>query len=1068
MFERYAKLIHKFRFLIIAAWLAIAVIVHLALPQLNNVVSSHATQFLPNSSSVVQAQNLLNRVDPKHSSGSTEVVAIHNPKGLTAADKSYFTQALEKLNNHKTKYGVETVQGMFNTNSSVANKFLSKDGTVEIATVGFKGGDVSQPTANAMKKVETAFTAVPSDAKVLYTGDAPIQNDNIKISMDGAEKTAGVTVALVLVILLVVFRSVIAPLLTLLSIGLSYLISSNVVAALGDLGLPVSTFTNTFMIGIIFGAGTDYSIIVMNRFREETGHGLSPIEALASAFRGIGKTVLFSSLTVFVSFATLYFAHFGLFKSAVGVAAGVAITLFACLTFLPALMMALGRFVFWPRKAATSESHKPSRLWHATGALSLRYPWWTLLCLALVLTPVGLLFTNLRTFDPTSDIPSAPSVQGLHVVSGAFGAGEVLPMNIVVKSSKNLRTSKGLTTIENISKSVADLPFVQEVDSATRPTGTVTTSFELSNQNQQAAKGLDKVHQGLATLAGKLPSGSSNAFSSTGQLVSGAQSVASGANQLANGLGRTASSSASLTKGAKQVASGATSLASGASQASSGAKQVASGASKLSSGLKAAGQGASSVATGASQLSSSLQSEATATSQLANAIAAWTKAHPTNANDPSWQQIVKLAQGTASGASQASAGAQKLSTGATSLSSAMGQLQNGASQVSQGASQLAGATSKLSSGSSQVANGAKSVAGGNAQLQSGLQQLTSGATSLSSGASKVATGVGSLNQGLQSLGKGQTQLHTGIESLANGVNSVSTALKNSSDAAKTGDPGFYIPQSVINTNKSLGQALDAYISPDGHVANIKVVLKTDPYSMKAIDELPNLENQAQAAFNASPIHTGTLMYAGTTPQQAELNNTSNSDFRRMMILILSAIFILLVILLRSILAPLYVIISLAGTYYVTMALLQMVSVHVLGKTGISWTVPFFTLLLLVALGVDYSIFLMSRFDEELHRREGINIRSAMLHAMRNMGGVVFSAAAIMAGTFGSMAVSGVTSLIEIGVSVVIGLAIYALVLLAFFVPACTAIVGRAHFWPFMRVSSEDQSISLDQHGTSME
>lgn len=988
---------------------------------------------------------------------------------MTAKDKSYFDNTLSNLNTHKTKYGVETVQGRFNSDASVASKFISKDGTVEIATVGFPGGSVDQSTATALTKVKTAFAHPPTDATVVYTGDAPIQNDNITISMRGAEKTAGVTVALVLVILLVVFRSIVAPLLTLLSIGLSYLISANVVAALGNLGLPVSTFTNTFLIGIIFGAGTDYSIIVMNRFREETGHGLAPADALAAAFRGIGKTVVFSALTVFVSFATLYFANFGLFKSAVGVAAGVGITLIACLTFLPALMMALGRFVFWPRKAATSASHRPSRIWNATGTVSLKYPWWTLLCLALVLTPIGLLFTNLRTFDPTSDIPTAPSVKGLNIVSKAFGAGRVLPMNIVIKSSKNLRSPAGLTTIENVSKAVASLSFVQEVDSATRPTGTVIKGFQLSNQNQQAANGLDKVQQGLDTLAGKLPKGSSaNSYSSTDQLAQGAKSVASGASQLQSGLQRTAASSTTLTNGAQQVASGASSVASGISKTSAGAKQLVSGTTQLSSGLQKASQGASSLSSGASQLSGSLASEASATSQLANAIAAWTKTHPSDATDPNWQAIVKLAQGTASGASQAAKGATQLSSGLNSLSSSLGQLQKGANQVNQGASQLATATSQLAGATSKVASGSKQVASGNQQLQGGLQQLAGGASSLATGTAKVSSGVNAVNQSLHSLGKNQTQLHQAIQSLSNGVGTVSKALKQSAAAEQTGDPGFYVPASAVTSNQSLVKALNAYISPDGRVANIQVILKTSPYSMKAIDELPILENQAKAAFAESPIHSGTLMYAGTTPTQAELNNTSNSDFKRMMILILCSIFVLLVLLLRSILAPLYVIMSLTGTYFVTMALLQLFAVHVLGKAGISWTVPFFTLLLLVALGVDYSIFLMSRFDEELHRREGINIRGAMLHAMRNMGGVVFSAAAIMAGTFGSMAVSGVTSLIEIGVSVVIGLAVYAFVLLAFFVPACTSIVGRAHFWPFARTSEADRSLSIGPTASDLE
>ncbi|GMA57649.1 hypothetical protein GCM10025858_21520 [Alicyclobacillus sacchari] len=335
MSQRYAHLLLRYRYLMIAVWLVAVAAAHVCLPQLNSVVAHRNTEFLPNSTSVVVASNWLKQVNPKASVGSSAVVAIYNPKGLTRQDKSWFANELRQIAKDKTKYGVKSVSGAFNASATIQKQYISGDGTAEIASIGFPDSDVAKTTNAALARVEHAFGQKPADARILFTGDTPIENDNINISMNGASKTAGVTVALVLIILLVVFRSVVAPFLTLLSIGLSYLLTTNVVAALANVGLPVSTFTDTFLIAIIFGAGTDYSIIVMNRFREESSRGLAPVDALAAAFRGIGKTVVFSALTVFMSFATLYFARFGLFKSGVGVAVGIAITLAACLTFLP-------------------------------------------------------------------------------------------------------------------------------------------------------------------------------------------------------------------------------------------------------------------------------------------------------------------------------------------------------------------------------------------------------------------------------------------------------------------------------------------------------------------------------------------------------------------------------------------------------------------------------------------------------------------------------------------------------------------------------------------------------------
>ncbi len=135
-----------------------------------------------------------------------------------------------------------------------------------------------------------------------------------------------------------------------------------------------------------------------------------------------------------------------------------------------------------------------------------------------------------------------------------------------------------------------------------------------------------------------------------------------------------------------------------------------------------------------------------------------------------------------------------------------------------------------------------------------------------------------------------------------------------------------------------------------------------------------------------------------------------------------------------------------GNYTVTMGCLQTIVLHVLHKPGVSWAVRFFVFLLLVALGVDYSMFLMARFEEEYLR--GMSPSDAIREAMSKMGKVIFSAAAIMAGTFGSMIVAGVESLTEIGLSVVMGLILYAAVFLAFFIPASVRVVGRGHGWQF--------------------
>ncbi len=311
------------------------------------------------------------------------------------------------------------------------------------------------------------------------------------------------------------------------------------------------------------------------------------------------------------------------------------------------------------------------------------------------------------------------------------------------------------------------------------------------------------------------------------------------------------------------------------------------------------------------------------------------------------------------------------------------------------------------------------------------------------------------------LASGLSHAASGAGKLQSGVQSVQDYLASTKQAQAQGNPGFFVPSATLSDNSGLRQAMDAYISPNGHIATWTVILKQNPYSKQAIDEMPAIQRAAEAGLNVSPISHGTFYLGGTSATQAALNQLSAQDFTRTMILIFCAIFLLLVFMLRSILAPIYILLSLAATYFVTMGIVQTITLHVLHHSGISWAVPFFVFLLLVALGVDYSIFLMSRFDEML--RAGMKPLAAMRASMAQMGNVVFSAAVIMMGTFGSLTVTGITTTTEIGLSVIIGLLLYALVLLAFFVPASAAVMGGAHHWPFgMHFAADDGDDEMDR------
>ena len=163
---------------------------------------------------------------------------------------------------------------------------------------------------------------------------------------------------------------------------------------------------------------------------------------------------------------------------------------------------------------------------------------------------------------------------------------------------------------------------------------------------------------------------------------------------------------------------------------------------------------------------------------------------------------------------------------------------------------------------------------------------------------------------------------------------------------------------------------------------------------------------------------------------ADLKQLSDQDFNKTVLYMMIGIFLILVILFRSIVMPLYLVGSLILTYFTAIGVTEFIFTQFFGYPGINWAVPFFGFVILMALGVDYSIFLMERFNEYKTK----DIQFAMTESMKNMGSVIMSAAVILAGTFAAMLPSGVLSLLQIATLVLTGLLLYALIVLPLFVP----------------------------------
>ena len=255
---------------------------------------------------------------------------------------------------------------------------------------------------------------------------------------------------------------------------------------------------------------------------------------------------------------------------------------------------------------------------------------------------------------------------------------------------------------------------------------------------------------------------------------------------------------------------------------------------------------------------------------------------------------------------------------------------------------------------------------------------------------------------------------------------------------------IFIPLGLGGSNAaSVQQAVDAFVSGDRTTTRFYVTATEDPYSTSSFTMVHDVQGELQAA--APTFGTGgTASLGGPTAQFADVQAVLGSDFQRVGIITVLGILLVLVLLLRAMVAPIYLVATVLLSYGSAVGLSAWLFQGPLGQPGVSFYLPLLVFVLLVALGSDYNIFLMSRVREE---SEGRPIRDGVRVASGHTGAVITSAGLILAGTFGSMATAPLAVLSQIGVAVAIGVLIDTFVVRSILVPAITARVGDRAWWP---------------------
>ncbi|WP_419882700.1 MMPL family transporter [Peribacillus sp. B-H-3] len=1034
------SVILKGKWLILAAWIAAAAVLMGLAPNMADLVSEKGQLSIPDTYSSAMANKIMK--DISDDDESQVALVFHSKTKLSAADLADIEQGINKLETDKSKLGINDITTHFKE-KSLKNQLVSKDGKTILASLSMNMGNRDR------KETSKALYKELKEVKVghYYTSSWMIDEDLNTNSQEGLKKTEGITVIFILGVLLLVFRSVITPIIPLVTVGISYLVSQSIVSFLvNSFDFPISSYTQIFMVAIMFGIGTDYCILLFSRFKEEISEHETLAEAIITTYRTAGKTVFFSGLAVLVGFAAIGFSTFKLYQSAAAVAVGVAVLLLALVTVVPFFMAVLGKKIFWPSKGKLE--HKESRLWGAAGKFALARPFIALLIVAAICVPFLVFYDGKLSYNSLNEAgDDMASVKAFDIVSSGFGPGQSMPTQVVIKNDESMNSAEYVALAEKISQEVAKVDGVDTVRSVTRPAGKPIENLFVSKQADSLEKGVGKGNEGIKKISDGLKKAGGELSKSAPQLnkaTDGINGLISGTDELKNGMGKVQNGLTAIETGIRSGSMGAGDIKKGMREVQKNLVKLSNGMTKLANGYKQASAGLGDlqskykeIGTGLTQISQSLQGLDANFKGIENK-------YPDLQSDRDYQTIkgtvgsVQKGLGPlSSGLTQLNGGLSKVKGGIDTANASLASAASGQSELASGMTKLIAGMNELQTGLTKAANGQEQVIGNISKFQGGLTSLNTGQKQLLNGFSNLNGQMNSLTNGLNDSANGLNQVHKGLNSAQGYLSGLASSDKNVS--------GLYIPDEVLNS-KDFKQALDAYMSPDRKVMTMDVIFKDNPYSNEAISEIDPIKKSIAIAVKDTSLENAKVAIGGVTSTYNDMSKISDADYSRTVVLMLAGIGIILFLLLRSIVMPIYLIASLVLTYYTSMAITEVIFVNILGYEGISWAVPFFAFVILIALGIDYSIFLMDRFNEY----KDMPIKEAMLLSMRKMGTVIISAAIILGGTFAAMMPAGVLSLLEIATLILIGLVLYALVILPLFIPIMAKTFGKANWWPFIK------------------
>ncbi|WP_341258676.1 MMPL family transporter [Gordonia malaquae] len=960
--------------MVAGAWTILLVLVTLLWPPLTEVIQQQSTSPLPTQSASVRAMADMGKAFNEEGADNSIVVGFESDLGYSPAADQVRAGVVEDLRSNPHVRGVRDLVSDPRTRDAA----MSEDKHAWFVTAEIAGGLASPEgieNVDAVRK-SIAHWSGRNGVEVVTTGPAATFTDQMKIGNQDLTRITIATVIGIATILLIIYRSLFTAIVPLITVGISVGVGSGILAGMGVAGVPVNTQSEALLVVVTLGAGVDYAVFYLGRYHEYIRSGIAPEQAVVSAAASMGRVIAASAGTVAIASLAMLTADLaGLMAIGPAVALAVVCGFLSAMTLMP-ILLSLGLRRGWGLPAAD----RTLRAWRRTGVFVARRPVIALTAsLVLLLSLAGWAVTLHPSYDDRKMLPaSAESNVGYSMLDRHFPQGAFSPQYLLVQSESDLRTPGALADLEQMAARISQIEGIRSVSGVTRPDAKKLTQATLARLLGQVGAELGRTGASTDALTDTLDR--YERIATLGQkLVSNTDpNDILAALQTAEDTWGEVNSAKSSLDSVQQLISQADSIS-----------PVLAQLETIRPHVKRLVDAVNSTSAASTPLLVFLDRFAPCSSDSRCVdLRGSLRTAVTLADSPS---VAALTNGSLSSAQIADA-----LTRARALSSS-------AREITRKLDQIAPLVARIP------------------EIRATVEQLRdAGAFDPTNDPESIVADV------RQRLARGQEMM-----------GSVSAALKQvSSEASGDSASGFYLPQEVL-TSPEFSTVARMFVSPDGHSVRYLIESSIDQYDSAAMTQAREIMETATAALPNTNLTNAHVKLAGFPAINSDLQEMFQRDFLVVVIVTLSVVAFILMVIVRSVAVPIYLVATVLLTYASAIGVGVLVFQDILGW-GVNWVVPALSFILLVAVGADYNLLLVSRIREEMNR----SMRASVIRTVGATGSVITSAGVIFAVSMFAMMAGNLKLLAEFGFIIGIGLLLDTLIVRPLVVPSILVLRDR--------------------------